>query len=237
MEKNLPGPPNPGRYAPRDSEAWAACPRLDRSHRRPVTGLGVTFRTATRRLPGFFSRSVIGVAKMTGTAMRVPHAHRYRGPDQRTGRTLPRASLAGDTPTSREGAASHEEAASHTEKRFVEKGWTFHIGGRTELQFNVGLEPLEGTDHLRHGVAFSFEPSRDYPWNDLIKVLRPKVERFNEFVRRYPDEFLDLRMWHWRKIRRQEERAPRPNAVAYSAGTRRPQRVRIPRPAASNGGD
>src|SRR6266581_5486850 len=126
----------------------------------------------------------------------------------------------------------HTTKLLHT--RFVEKGWTFHIGGRTELQFNVGLEPLEGTDHLRHGVAFSFEPSRDYPWNDLIKVLRPKVERFNEFVRRYPDEFLDLRMWHWRKIRRQEERAPRPNAVAYSAGTRRPQRVRIPRPAASN---
>src|SRR6266496_2387240 len=106
----------------------------------------------------------------------------------------------------------HTKKLLHTEKRFVEKGWTFHIGGRTELQFNVGLEPLEGKDHLRHGVAFSFEPSRDYPSNDLIKVLRPKVERFNEFVR-YSDEFLDLRMWHWRKIRRQDKRSERPDRM------------------------
>ncbi len=103
----------------------------------------------------------------------------------------------------------HTTKLLHT--RFVEKGWTFHIGGRTELQFNVGLESLEGRDHLRHGVAFSFEPSRPYPWNDLIKVLQPKVERFNEFVRCYPDEFLDLRMWHWRKIRSERpDRMPSP---------------------------
>ena len=38
----------------------------------------------------------------------------------------------------------------------INENWTFHIGGRTELQFNIGNED-EG---LRFGFAFSLEPSR-----------------------------------------------------------------------------
>jgi hypothetical protein len=98
----------------------------------------------------------------------------------------------------------------HTRKMFVDKSWTFHIGGRTELQFNLGLEKVEDTNCLRHGVAFSFEPSRNHAWNDLFNVLRPKVKRFNEFLRHYPEEFRNLRMWHWRKKDGRSKRPDRP---------------------------
>jgi len=70
--------------------------------------------------------------------------------------------------------------------------WAFHVGGRTELQFNIGLEVLDAVTYLRHGVAFSLEPSRTLP--DIAPLL-PKVRRFNQFLRIYPDELADLRMW------------------------------------------
>ncbi len=41
--------------------------------------------------------------------------------------------------------------------------WAFHHGGRSELQFNIGMEQISGTPELRHGVAFSFETSRTLP--------------------------------------------------------------------------
>ena len=38
--------------------------------------------------------------------------------------------------------------------------WTFHHGGRHELQFNVGIDLMpDGSRAFRAGVAFSFEPS------------------------------------------------------------------------------
>jgi hypothetical protein len=71
--------------------------------------------------------------------------------------------------------------------------YAFHVGGRTELQFNIGLEVLEGGPYLRHGVAFSLELSQALP---EIAPLVPKIARFNEFLRIYPDELSDLRMWY-----------------------------------------
>ena len=50
----------------------------------------------------------------------------------------------------------------------INENWTFHIGGRTELQFNLGNEK-EG---LRYGFAFSLEPSQSLP---DPSVLYPKV--------------------------------------------------------------
>jgi len=72
--------------------------------------------------------------------------------------------------------------------------YAFHAGGRTELQFNIGLEVVDDVTHLRHGVAFSLEPSQTLP---KITPLIPKIARFNEFLRMYPEEFSDLRMWHY----------------------------------------
>src|SRR2546421_423563 len=41
--------------------------------------------------------------------------------------------------------------------------WVCRFGGRTELQFNIGFETINGIEYLRHGVAFSFESSQWVP--------------------------------------------------------------------------
>ena len=70
--------------------------------------------------------------------------------------------------------------------------WAFHVGGRTELQFNVGLESgLPGGD-LRYGVAFSFETSQALP---NIDILLPKAARFNDYLRENAEELSGFLMW------------------------------------------
>src|SRR6185312_12039827 len=44
------------------------------------------------------------------------------------------------------------------------------------------------------GVGFSLEPNQTLP---EITPLIPKIARFNDFLRIYPDHFSDLRMWHY----------------------------------------
>ena len=85
--------------------------------------------------------------------------------------------------------------------------WAFHHGGRTELQFNIGLENVSGRDELRHGVAFSFEPSQTLPY---IDVLIPKVRLFNDYLQLYPDHYGDMRMWHHQNGQRNGDYAPGP---------------------------
>ena len=82
--------------------------------------------------------------------------------------------------------------------------WAFHHGGRTELQFNIGLEG----DELRHGVAFSFEASQALP--DPVGTLTPKVQLFNDYLRLYPDHYGDMRMWHYQKEQRSSDYPPGP---------------------------
>ena len=74
-----------------------------------------------------------------------------------------------------------------------EKGWAFHTGGREELQFNIGIEKKE--DRFRFGVAFSLETSRSM--TDISTFL-PKIDRFNDYVRRNARELDSYRMWIWR---------------------------------------
>jgi hypothetical protein len=85
--------------------------------------------------------------------------------------------------------------------------YAFHHGGRSELQFNVGYETIDGLPYLRHGVAFSLEASQTLP---DISVLFPRVRRFNEFLRLHPDEFGDLRLWHYRGTVRSADFTPSP---------------------------
>jgi hypothetical protein len=99
--------------------------------------------------------------------------------------------------------------------------YVFHVGGRNEFQFNLGFESfkvLKGRASVnqklfRQGVAFSLEPSRTLP---DVTVLYPKIERFNEFMRIYPDVFPDFRMWYWRGGVRSSEYplAPIPDEIA-----------------------
>jgi hypothetical protein len=79
--------------------------------------------------------------------------------------------------------------------RSTTEKYAFHWGGRTELQFHIGLDCYKGTLFFRHGVAFSLEPSQSYP--DPVDFLRPKVKRFNKYVREAGARFPDMLMWNW----------------------------------------
>ena len=85
--------------------------------------------------------------------------------------------------------------------------WAFHHGGRTELQFNLGIEHLNDKEELRFGVAFSFRASRSLP---EIDVLFPKVNLFNDYMKLYPEQYADMRMWHYTKSRRSTDYMPAP---------------------------
>lgn len=86
--------------------------------------------------------------------------------------------------------------------------WAFHLGGREELQFNVGLDNMpDGARAFRAGVAFSFEPSRSLP---DVEILVPKVARFNAWMREHPEAFPHLAMWHWRRGERSIDYQPGP---------------------------
>jgi len=98
-----------------------------------------------------------------------------------------------------------------TRKIFAAKSifsdYAYHLGGRTELQFNVGLEQIDGVPHFRHGVAFSLETNQTLP---SIDVLIPKVERFNEFFRLQPGEYSSFELWHYRGPARSRNYDPGP---------------------------
>ncbi|HEY1562520.1 MAG TPA: hypothetical protein VGF71_16755 [Caulobacteraceae bacterium] len=86
--------------------------------------------------------------------------------------------------------------------------YAFHHGGRPELQFNIGTEFAEdGSPELRHGVAFSLEPSRTLP---NIRELFPKVALFNAYMELYPDLFPDMALWNHRGSDPLVDRPPGP---------------------------
>jgi hypothetical protein len=58
--------------------------------------------------------------------------------------------------------------------------WTFHLGGRDELQFNLGFESDHEKGSLRYGVAFSLETSRSLL--DIAPLLK-KLAFFNDYLR------------------------------------------------------
>ena len=69
--------------------------------------------------------------------------------------------------------------------------YAFHVGGRRELQFNVG----EDKSGLRWGVAVSLQPGPTLP---DVTVQHPRLKKLSEFIRVHGDELLsDFLMWHW----------------------------------------
>jgi hypothetical protein len=75
-----------------------------------------------------------------------------------------------------------------------DRQFVFHVGGLSELQFNLGFEDIGDDTVFRHGVAFSLQTTRDLP---TIDPLLPKILRFNEYLRLYPEAFAEFEMWHW----------------------------------------
>jgi hypothetical protein len=90
-----------------------------------------------------------------------------------------------------------DRTAGHTifDERTVNDDWAFHFGGRTEIQFNIGLEK-EG---IRYGLAFSLEPSFTLP---DVSVLFPKVLKLNCLINEQPELFADYKMWYWQNGKR-----------------------------------
>jgi hypothetical protein len=82
------------------------------------------------------------------------------------------------------------------DRRTIHPGYAFHVGGRKELQFNIGHESLPAGRILRHGVAFSLELSQSLP---TIEPLLPKIARFNQYLRSRPEDFPGFRMWAFDK--------------------------------------
>lgn len=74
------------------------------------------------------------------------------------------------------------------------RDWVFHAGGLLELQFNVGFEPVDDIRVFRHGVAFSLQPTREL---QEVEQMRPKIARFNEYMRANPGAIEGFSMWHW----------------------------------------
>jgi len=87
--------------------------------------------------------------------------------------------------------------------RSVFKDYAYHAGGRTEIQFNIGIERFNDIEELRHGVAFSLETSKSYP--DIVEKLTPKIRLFNDFIQLYSNMYADMRMWHYTWGRKKEE--------------------------------
>jgi len=79
----------------------------------------------------------------------------------------------------------------------IKDDWAFHVGGRTELQFNIGNE-REG---LRYGFAFSLDPSQTLP---DPSILYPKILKLNSIISSSPSLFVDFRMWFWNKSGRSQ---------------------------------
>ena len=81
----------------------------------------------------------------------------------------------------------------------IQDDWAYHWGGRKELQYNIGLEDADGVMMLRHGVAYSLEPSHSLP-NPMI--LLPSIKRFNDFMSEEAALFNDMRLWHFENHQR-----------------------------------
>jgi hypothetical protein len=82
-------------------------------------------------------------------------------------------------------------------------GYAFHHGGRTELQFNIGV--YNEDKNCRYGVGFSFARGQTLQDPDS---LRPKVVRFNEWVETAGDLLQGFRMYHYDEDGRSPERLP-----------------------------
>ncbi len=88
---------------------------------------------------------------------------------------------------------------------FPDRGYAYHVGGRDELQFNVGFECDE--ESLRWGVAISLQASRSM--SNPVEILSLKIDNLNEFIRIHRDDHLsEFLMWHWHEDSRSDDRSP-----------------------------
>jgi hypothetical protein len=68
--------------------------------------------------------------------------------------------------------------------------YAFHYGGRSEIQYNIGIE----NEGLRYGLAFSLETSQSLP---DPSTLYPKILKLNCLIRERPEFFKSFKMWYY----------------------------------------
>ncbi|MCL2601264.1 MAG: hypothetical protein FWD91_00465 [Treponema sp.] len=83
---------------------------------------------------------------------------------------------------------------------FIEQGYAFHDGGRTEIQYNIGLDE---EDRFRYGLGLSLEPGQTLP---DISIMYPKIRKFNYLLRYNPSLFSGYKMFaivdgEWRETK------------------------------------
>ena len=88
--------------------------------------------------------------------------------------------------------------------------WAHHVGGQSELQFNIGFETIEGARMFRHGVALSMQPNRSLTRDSISRIFLGRIQRFNSYLENYPESFEDFAMWHFDDSERVGEYAPGP---------------------------
>lgn len=91
----------------------------------------------------------------------------------------------------------------HIAKKPNDNEYAFHDGGRKELQFNIGFEG-DNNEWLRYGIAFSLERSQTL--SDPM-VLKPKILKLNEYIRKNQSELEDIRFWYYTDTRHQKQRS------------------------------
>ena len=74
----------------------------------------------------------------------------------------------------------------------AQEDWARHVGGRKEMQFNIGED--EGL--LRWGIAISLQPSRTLP---DVTVLHPRLRKLSSLLETHGDHLqrLGFEMWDW----------------------------------------
>ena len=93
--------------------------------------------------------------------------------------------------------------------RSTRERWAFHVGGLTELQFNIGFEEIDDKDIFRHGIAFSLQPNINVP---DVSILESRIRKFNRYLDEHPNAYDDLSMWYFMDGDRSANFAPAPIA-------------------------
>jgi hypothetical protein len=75
------------------------------------------------------------------------------------------------------------------------ENYAFHAGGRTEFQFNIGQDWIKKSEVFRYGLAFSLKEDQTLP--DSKSEFRPKIERFNNFIKDNPNFFDGYSLWYY----------------------------------------
>lgn len=74
--------------------------------------------------------------------------------------------------------------------------YVFHFGGLNELQYNIGLEPINGKKHLRYGIVLSYETGA---WKlNPLEHMEPQRIKLNEMILNNPEIFEGFQMWHYK---------------------------------------